>query len=346
MKSSEPLITTIIPTFRRPALLRRAIKSVLNQTFPNFRVCVYDNASGDDTPGVVQEFMQKDSRVSYYCHPENIGATNNFIFGMSQVETPLFSLLSDDDVLLPNFYEVALKGFEKHPQARFSATGTVMMDGNGYVLDMPILQWQSGYYVPPHGLVAMCRNSHPIWTGVLYHRDVIDLLNIRPDFFEDKYFNLTIARRYPFVITHTPGAILLIDRSTFSQANRFNLFIVPILEYFIRHLVQDNNLDVAIRNNCKHILTDDILKTALIAGMAAIVRNNFAMTEPACNILRRYFLSDPKSLIYFLMLKCCKTIPPVRYSLQFIYRIRSKLIKLQNHHLQIRYGPFADYLQC
>jgi len=56
---SEPLITTVIPTYRRPAMLRRAIRSVLSQTFPDFRLCVYDNASGDETAVVVEEFRKK-----------------------------------------------------------------------------------------------------------------------------------------------------------------------------------------------------------------------------------------------------------------------------------------------
>ncbi|RKX41747.1 MAG: glycosyltransferase family 2 protein, partial [Thermotogae bacterium] len=69
-KISKPLITTIIPTYRRPKLLQRAIKSVLNQTYPHFQVCVYDNASGDETAEVVAEFAKKDPRVKYYCHPK------------------------------------------------------------------------------------------------------------------------------------------------------------------------------------------------------------------------------------------------------------------------------------
>jgi glycosyltransferase involved in cell wall biosynthesis len=43
-------ITTIIPTFMRPQLLGRAIRSVLGQSYPHFEVHVYDNASGDETP--------------------------------------------------------------------------------------------------------------------------------------------------------------------------------------------------------------------------------------------------------------------------------------------------------
>ena len=44
---SPPTVTAIIPTYRRPRLVRRAIESVLAQTYPHVRVLVCDNASGD-----------------------------------------------------------------------------------------------------------------------------------------------------------------------------------------------------------------------------------------------------------------------------------------------------------
>ena len=76
---AKPLITTIIPTYRRPKLLRRAIMSVLNQTSPHFQICVYDNASGDETAAVVAEFSKNDPRVKYHCHTENIGAIKRLV---------------------------------------------------------------------------------------------------------------------------------------------------------------------------------------------------------------------------------------------------------------------------
>ena len=84
----EPQITTVIPTYRRPKLLRRAIQSVLNQTYPHFLVCVYDNASGDETEEVVAEIAHRDSRVRYHRYPENIGLVRNFAYGAAQVVTP------------------------------------------------------------------------------------------------------------------------------------------------------------------------------------------------------------------------------------------------------------------
>jgi glycosyltransferase involved in cell wall biosynthesis len=155
-----PLITTIIPTYRRPAMLRRAIKSVLDQTYPNFKVCVYDNASGDETAEVVAEFAREDTRVQYHCHKENIGAVKNFCYGLNEIDTPYYSILSDDDVLLPLFYETVMADFKKYPDAFFAITGTIRMDIDGTVLGVPILKWQPGFYEPPNGLYEMLSKSH------------------------------------------------------------------------------------------------------------------------------------------------------------------------------------------
>src|SRR5690242_8086487 len=43
-RDPEILITAVIPTYRRPHLLRRAITSVLTQESAPLQVCVYDNA--------------------------------------------------------------------------------------------------------------------------------------------------------------------------------------------------------------------------------------------------------------------------------------------------------------
>ena len=45
----SPLITAIIPTYRRPQKLRRAIKSVMNQTYKNIEILVVDDCSKDNT---------------------------------------------------------------------------------------------------------------------------------------------------------------------------------------------------------------------------------------------------------------------------------------------------------
>ena len=122
------MITTIIPTYRRPIFLRRAIKSVLEQKNASFQVCVYDNCSEDETEANVRELAKNDERVLYYRHSKNIGGLANFLHGMSRIETDFFSFLSDDDYLLPGFYQRALAALDRHPEAMCWAGITLNVD--------------------------------------------------------------------------------------------------------------------------------------------------------------------------------------------------------------------------
>jgi len=203
--TATPIITTIVPTFRRPALLGRALRSVLAQTFGDFRVCVYDNASGDETERVVADIAKGDARVVYYRHAVNVGALNNFIFGMRLVDTPYFSFLSDDDVLFPNFFQTALDGFGSHPKAMLAIGSTLEFNQAGRLLYAPLARWpREGLYAPPDGMFAMLGNRHPTWTSVLMRRENIEqvgLLDAEVGGPADLDYLLRVAARFPVVVS-------------------------------------------------------------------------------------------------------------------------------------------------
>lgn len=167
-----PLITTIIPTYRRPFLLKRAIKSVLNQTFKDLQVCVYDNASGDETKKVVEEIASKDNRVKYFCHESNIGSGNNFQFGLNAVDTPFFSFLSDDDFLFPEFYEIGFKELKKYPEAGFFAGKIGVINLAGQVLDINISSpLREGIYSSEEARHTFIGKNNLTWTSILFNTE-------------------------------------------------------------------------------------------------------------------------------------------------------------------------------
>ena len=111
MTSEHPtsaLITTVLPTYQRPDLLRRAVESVVGQQFDKWRLCVCDNGSDLETAELMRGLERQDARIEYHRHATNIGAVRNFKFGLDRVRTPYFSFLSDDDVLLPGIAPLGL----------------------------------------------------------------------------------------------------------------------------------------------------------------------------------------------------------------------------------------------
>lgn len=252
----EPTITTIIPTYRRPNSLQRAIRSVLKQTYPHFQVCVYDNASGDNTASVVAAMAETDSRVKYSCHSENIGAFENFRYGLEHVETPFFSFLSDDDVVLADFFETALGGYERHPDAIFSATDVIHLGMNNNILRTALESWEAGYYEPPMGLSTMLDQGHSEWTGILFRKDVIDSigsLDPATGRFSDLDFTLRIAARCPFVVSKEPGAVFNALTSQTRGQYPFDL-AWPGITKMIRNLTDDESIPATVRDHAARAL--------------------------------------------------------------------------------------------
>jgi glycosyltransferase involved in cell wall biosynthesis len=54
-----PLISAIIPVFNRPELVKRAIDSVINQSFKHFEIIVIDDGSTDETSIVLKGYGDK-----------------------------------------------------------------------------------------------------------------------------------------------------------------------------------------------------------------------------------------------------------------------------------------------
>jgi glycosyltransferase involved in cell wall biosynthesis len=215
---SNPLITTVIPTYKRPVLLKRAIQSVLNQTYTNVKVCVYDNASGDETREVVEEIIKTDSRVKYHCHEQNLGFAKNFQYGMQNIKGVFFSLLSDDDVLLPDFYNIAYNGFLKYPSAGFVITKTLFIRDNAISASTPA-PFPPGFYQGLEAFDAMIKYSPPIWTGILFRKEVIDKIGVcDPEIgiLLDWEYELRAASKFDYLFLDEIGAILLLHESSFS----------------------------------------------------------------------------------------------------------------------------------
>lgn len=190
-------------------MLKTAVRSVLSQTFEDFQVAVYDNASGDETAEIVAQLQQEDPRVTYFCHPENIGMVPNFNYAMERVTTPFFSFLSDDDLLLPGFYETAMRGFQRHPDAAASAGTVVITDMDGLMAQRgPCIQGQE-YFTPPEGLLAWRHETKPLITANLFRREVIPQIGLfSEEGYMDMEWEMRLVAQFPYVVSPHPCAII------------------------------------------------------------------------------------------------------------------------------------------
>lgn len=282
------MVTTIIPTFRRPHLLQRAICSALAQTYDAVSVAVYDNASGDKTGSVVAEIAARDSRVTYYCHPQQVPVAENFAFGMQRVQTPYFSFLSDDDVIFPNFYASALAALREEPDAVFAAGSTLEFDESGKVRFAPLALWQrEGRYTPPEGFLAILGNRHPTFTGVLFKREVIDkvgLLDGEVAGPADLDYELRIASRYPYTVFFEPSAGYLHHADRLSSVE--DVSVINGFTRILNKLNEDARIAPALRAAIPGLLERQIRNKLYEIAVKSIVAGRDENAIAAARLLR------------------------------------------------------------
>ncbi len=111
-KSTKPLVSIIIPTYKRSKTLRRTIESVLNQSYTNIELIVVDdNGLGTDNQIETEESIGdyiSTNKVVYLKHLENKNGSAARNTGFRACNGDYVNFLDDDDIMLPRKIELQL----------------------------------------------------------------------------------------------------------------------------------------------------------------------------------------------------------------------------------------------
>lgn len=98
----EPWISYVVPTFKRPELLKEALISILNQDEVDFQwqIVVSDNET-DENSGAEQVVKELNNpRIIYYRHDENLTAIGNWNRSIELARSPWVAMLHADDLVM------------------------------------------------------------------------------------------------------------------------------------------------------------------------------------------------------------------------------------------------------
>ena len=90
------MVSIIIATYNSGKTLRRALDSVLNQSYQDWECIVVDGASKDNTIAIVKEYVKKDSRFRYISEPDH-GIYDAFNKGWKMAKGEWVMYLGSDD---------------------------------------------------------------------------------------------------------------------------------------------------------------------------------------------------------------------------------------------------------
>lgn len=242
MERAQPLVSVVIPTYDRAALLRKALESVFAQTWTQYEVIVVDDGSTDSTREIIGQWSD---RLTYIWQ-ENRGVAEARNRGTSAARGEWIAFLDSDDLWLPEKLARCMERVRRAPDTAILFHPMTEIDDAGNRVRGRSKRAAAGRIVDR--LFAHCFVHTPT---VVVRRDVLKQaggFSAELEVCEDYQLWLRIALKHPFVMVPEPLALrrLHLCRLSKSAMHRHTILRAEMLQQFYDDLGGRDALDAGM----------------------------------------------------------------------------------------------------
>ncbi|WP_137657378.1 glycosyltransferase family 2 protein [Listeria newyorkensis] len=140
----QELVSVVIPTCHRAGTLKRAMDSVLRQTYESFEICVVLDGDDEETRDLVKRYISEDKPVRCV-QTSGVGGSAARNLGVRMAQGEWIAFLDDDDEFLPTKLEkqLGLLGFDSEKRhLAFTSVLTYKPDKVDARFVLPHVNWE------------------------------------------------------------------------------------------------------------------------------------------------------------------------------------------------------------
>jgi glycosyltransferase involved in cell wall biosynthesis len=126
---NKSIVSIVLPTYNRAALIMETIESVRAQTYPNWELIVVDDGSNDDTVPNITALNEPRIKVIEAGRIGIGGRIKNI--GMNNAKGELIAFIDSDDLWHPSKLEKQVNALHDQPDAGFCFTGGYVFSVKG-----------------------------------------------------------------------------------------------------------------------------------------------------------------------------------------------------------------------
>ena len=326
----NPLVSVIMPTYNRETIIKKAIDSVLDQTYTNFELIIIDDASEDNTVEYLRTNFD-DDRIRILCNDVNKFCSGARNVGLKTVEGEIIMYLDSDNTWDPTYIETMVgaffelpdaegiycgqylyKGFEAtHPYAiRFGSFNKPLLHNHNFI-DMNcfchrkhVLEEVGGFNEELWRLgdwEFIIRISNvlkiygiPVLLSNYYEHNFKDRLTVRPFNYYEACEDILGKNRIPLKSYKKLDKRVSIIIPNYESKNEIENCINSILSYYSNDMV-----DIIVVDNNSSAEVLEYLFNAENEGKIKLTFNNNKY-DITCSIKKGISRSDPDSDLIFL----------------------------------------------
>jgi len=128
-------LTIAVLTYNRASMLKEMLDSILQQTYKDFYVIIYDNCSEDNTSEIVKPYLS-DERFIYHRHNVSV---NNINYALKNCNTEYLLIAHDDDIMLPDMVKREVDILDAYDDVSLVCTNINYIDINSKITNLSIL---------------------------------------------------------------------------------------------------------------------------------------------------------------------------------------------------------------
>jgi glycosyltransferase involved in cell wall biosynthesis len=129
---SGPLVSVILPVYNGEKYLAETLESLLRQTYPALEVIAVDDGSGDRSPAILDDYLEKFGGRLAILHIPNSGVSRARNTGVERARGFYIAFIDQDDLWAPDKVVRQVEALSRS-HARISFTNAAVIDREGRV---------------------------------------------------------------------------------------------------------------------------------------------------------------------------------------------------------------------
>lgn len=168
------MVSVLIPFHNAAPTLDAAIRSIAEQSFPEWELLLINNASIDESASIAHDWSRQDSRIRVIEEP-TIGIAHALNTGLKHASAPLIARMDADDVAHPERLARQVAYMEEHPRTGVLGTRTrfetTVEKSSGMAW---FVNWQNAILSPHEHYVKRFVDAPLAHPTVMFRKELVD----------------------------------------------------------------------------------------------------------------------------------------------------------------------------
>lgn len=132
---SSPLVSVITTVYNCDKFLEESLESIFNQTFKDYEIIIYDDASTDNTHDIIFNYLRKFKYIHVILDPKNVGCGEGRNRAIAKASGKYLAIEDGDDISLLERLEKQVEFMESNQDISFLGGHALQIDENSDLIE-------------------------------------------------------------------------------------------------------------------------------------------------------------------------------------------------------------------